>query len=204
MIPTYILTGFLGSGKTTLLNKLLAPRRLGGKKHLLVQFESGEVSFYKEAHNSDELRENVLRWSPGFEQLDVVAITKRSLDRDFARATSVIRDTLQAAERVGIPYDCLWIEWNGMGRFSELYQLFTDVFIPSQGSYRYTGLADLCRVESVIHLIDAGRYEALIYRRQSASEQIRGQTIGRARRWGDRIASPSELCRRCTKQAFTL
>ena len=49
-----------------------------------------------------------------------------------------------------------------MGRFSELYQLFTDVFIPSQGSYRYTGLADLCRVESVIHLIDAGRYEALM------------------------------------------
>ena len=84
MIPTYILTGFLGSGKTTLLNKYLL-LAAWEEKHLLVQFESGEVSFYKEAHNSDELRENVLRWSPGFEQLDVVAITKRSLDRDFAR-----------------------------------------------------------------------------------------------------------------------
>lgn len=153
MIPTYILSGFLESGKTTLMNHLIKPVLRSGARLLTVQFERGPVA----------LAAGFPERSTG--RLTALYIPKRDWDTNPAAAVRGIRRRIREAERDGRPYAQLWIEWNGMSPFSELYAAFLR---PEQPGLRDSEtLRDLCRIESVIHLADGSRYMALS--RQSGS-----------------------------------
>lgn len=153
MIPTYILSGFLESGKTTLMNRLIKPILRSGARLLTVQFERGPVALAPDLSESAAGR------------LTALYVPKREWDADPAGVVRGIRRRIREAARAGRPYAQLWIEWNGMSPFSELYAAFLR---PEQPGLRNSEtLRDLCRIESVIHLTDGDRYRALS--RQSGS-----------------------------------
>lgn len=138
-VPVYVVTGFLDSGKTTLIKKLLSNRRSRETRILIVQFESGEEDFGR-THNCS-----------------VLSFGKKALESESEQIAKDISNYLSTN-----PTDEIWIEWNGVTPFSELFDLLLS-----------TSLKHKCHIEKVIHMVDAEKLEALIGRTGGAlPEQI--------------------------------
>lgn len=118
--PIYIITGFLDSGKTSLLNEIL-PKR-AGRSPLVLQFESGE--------------EDLVCQEP---PIPCLKFRKRELEE----ASSDLAKQIAKAFAEHRPQE-VWIEYNGMALFSQLYTILSS--LPSFGG-EY-------RVEKVIHTAD--------------------------------------------------
>lgn len=121
-IPTFVITGFLDSGKTSFLNEHLNNRAWKGLKMLVLQFESGEEDF---RNYGNDCR--------------TITFPHKITDQQPQLVIRHIQDCLKKYKP-----DMIWVEWNGMMPFSQLYSLFlTD------------SLKNLCKIEKVVHIADA-------------------------------------------------
>ncbi|MCL2322074.1 MAG: permease [Oscillospiraceae bacterium] len=124
-IPVYVITGFLGEGKTTFLNKILKDSAV---RTLLIQFESGE----------EEISFKI--------NLSIMKIKKKDFEGEGNDIAYYIYEKLKE-----IKPNEIWIEWNGIVKFSVLYELFLN---PS--------LYKACFLKKVIHIASARNFENLI------------------------------------------
>lgn len=138
-VPVYVVTGFLGEGKTTFLKEILNH----SSKTLIIQFESGEEQF---DGKSDDCK--------------VVNIKKKDLEQ---KENSIAQD-IYTEIREYEPKE-VWIEWNGVTRFSKLLEIFL-----------YNKLQKICSIKKVIHI---------------ASEKTLNEFIGRT---GDFILEQISNC----------
>jgi uncharacterized membrane protein YraQ (UPF0718 family) len=134
-IPVFIVTGFLGAGKTLFINNLLSGKKWSETKLLIIQFESGETEL-KCLH--DHYRS--------------MTFPKKILEQQPDQIVKEIASCL-SAERV----DEIWIEWNGITPFSQLYSLLL-----------HPSLQSLCKVRKVMHLADGASIENILGRTGSA------------------------------------
>lgn len=121
-IPTFVVTGFLDSGKTSFLNEHLNNQSWKDLKMLVLQFESGEEDFCSYGNDCR-----------------TIAFPQKITDQQPQLVIKSIHDSLKKDKP-----DMIWVEWNGMMPFSQLYSLFlTD------------SLKKLCKIEKVVHIADA-------------------------------------------------
>lgn len=139
-IPTFVITGFLDSGKTSFLNEHLNNKAWKGLKMLVLQFESGEEDFQNYGNDCR-----------------TIAFPQKVTDQQPQLVISRIYDCLKQYKP-----DMVWVEWNGMMPFSQLYSLFlTD------------SLKNLCKIEKVVHIADAQTISQLLGKTGAAlPEQI--------------------------------
>lgn len=138
--PIFVVTGFLSTGKTTFLNSLLNGKKWETAKILLIQFESGEEEFQSVQKNCH-----------------VLSFSKKDLERNPDQIPDQIADSLKKEQ-----FDEIWIEWNGMTPFGQLYSL---LLAPS--------LRGFCKLRKVLHIIDGSSFEKILGRTGSAlPEQI--------------------------------
>lgn len=118
-VPVYVVTGFLGEGKTTFLNGLLNHPSVRKIKTLLIQFENGEESFYDNNSN-----------------FKIININKKDLEQ---REDSIAGEIYEKIE--DYKPNQVWIEWNGVTKFSKLLEIFL-----------YPLLHKICSIKKVIHV----------------------------------------------------
>ncbi|MDO4720874.1 MAG: permease [Peptostreptococcaceae bacterium] len=118
--PIYIITGFLDSGKTGLLNEIL-PKR-AGRSPLVLQFESGE-------------EELVCQEPP----IPCLRFRKKELEEAPSDLTKRIAEAFNKYRPKEV-----WIEYNGMALFSQLYTILSSLAC-FDGGYR---------IERVIYTAD--------------------------------------------------
>lgn len=88
---------------------------------------------------------------------DVMSFSKRMLEQNPEKIIEQIYNYLLKNQ-----VDNIWIEWNGVTPFDQLQTLFL-----------HPSLYDLCRIQKVIHMVDAGMFEKLLGRTGGAlPEQI--------------------------------
>ncbi len=135
-IPVYVITGFLSEGKTSFLNGLLH----NTSKALVIQFESGQEPINIKNSN-----------------FSLLNISKK----DFENKEGFIADEIYKRIKDYNPKE-IWIEWNGVIKFSKLYELFL-----------YPLLYKACFIKKVIHIACADTLDMLIGRTGEALlEQI--------------------------------
>lgn len=139
-IPTFVITGFLDSGKTSFLNEHLNNQAWNGIKMLIIQFENGDEDY----HNYESDYRNI-------------TIPRKITEQYPEQIIRKIYDCLQKYRP-----DMIWIEWNGMIPFSQLYSLLLN-----------TSLKNLCKIEKVVHIANAETIERLLGKTGAAlPEQI--------------------------------
>lgn len=189
MIETYILTGFLESGKTTLLNHLVKTHLKKHKRLLVAQFERGPVSLTDLGQSPAQALANASTKpsskvpmqaghakrpparSASLPRVVTYYLSKKEREARPDRAVADLLALIRQAERDGDPFDQLWIEWNGVSPFSELHAMFLP---PAKDEHQSRPTLDgICRIRSVICLVDGHRYKALMNQdRSPLPEQI--------------------------------
>ncbi|MEA4816219.1 MAG: permease [Lachnospiraceae bacterium] len=129
VIPVYVVTGFLDSGKTTFISDLFNRKDWEDIKILFIQFESGEEEFKSR-----------------YDSCKNIIFTKKDIEEEPDGITRKIENFLKTYKP-----DEIWIEWNGMTPFSELYRLFS--VMP---------LGATCKIKRVLHIADAESIENLL------------------------------------------
>ncbi|MDR1589388.1 MAG: permease [Oscillospiraceae bacterium] len=150
-VPVYVVTGFLGSGKTSFIKQLLGGPEWRDANVLTVQFESG--------------REMPPDGGPSRENLIFPA---RRLKNGPDKLAGELAERIRAGIGPdGHEPDEIWIEWNGMFPFGELYAML-----------RRPPLRELCDIRRVIHTADAQALGGLLGGTGSAlPEQIAGSDL---------------------------
>lgn len=139
-VPTFVITGFLDSGKTSFLNEHLNNHAWNGMKMLIIQFENGDEDF----HNYECDCRNI-------------TIPRKIIEQYPEQIIKKLYDCLRTYKP-----DMIWIEWNGMIPFSQLYSLLLN-----------TSLRSLCKIEKVVHIANADTIERLLGKTGAAlPEQI--------------------------------
>lgn len=140
-IPVYVVTGFLESGKTTFLNRMLG-REGQNYNHLVIQFENGEIEV-----------------STANPDCEIQVYSKRNWEKN---PQDILQSIASYIETHAHTLENIWVEWNGMIPFGELYQLFLQPV-----------LRKVCKIEKVVHIADAVQFESLLGRTGEAlPEQI--------------------------------
>lgn len=129
-VPIYIVTGFLDAGKTTFINERIRDRQ--DKFLLLLQFESGDEDL------------NIVS-----DRHEVMKFNKKQMEEQPASIVAEMNAVL--SERT--PEE-IWIEYNGMAMFSQLYELLL----------KLKGRGAKYRVERVIHLTEYGMFRRILGR----------------------------------------
>lgn len=164
-VPIYVVSGFLDSGKTSFINQMIGKeteenfkKKGKGKSRLILQFESGD-----EELNVSTSKTKILQFS----KKDLEKPLELLLEKINTTLTQGFGESNQQIQSEGllprVPWDEIWIEYNGMELFSKLYRIIGLLSAPGQSYY----------VERVIHLLDYPSFDSLLGRTgASLPEQI--------------------------------
>lgn len=141
--------------------------------------DAGKTTLLNKLLNNRELRDVsmlMLQFESGEEEFnsrygncETMNFPKRALEQNSRQITEQIRGYL-----LKNPVDAVWVEWNGVTPFAQLQALFL-----------HPSLYRICRIEKVMHILDARMLESLLGKTGGAlPEQMAGCdfAIGRGMR----------------------